>query len=126
MSDLFLMRDVDGRSLLDAERVRDCLRHLPGVWNWNENDRWCLFVCEYQFQGDRATVQWLEGCGAAIEGRGDAALQIAVEIQRCYGEEIHAVDPEGSFDIPLSEVSSLTDFQDKIARQWGRENLERG
>jgi hypothetical protein len=59
-----------------------------------------------------------------IEGMGDASLQVALEIQRRYGNDIHAVDLECSFDILLSTVTSLVDFNDKIERGWGHENLE--
>lgn len=102
-----------------------CLRHLPGVRNWDENNPRHLFFCDFDFAGDTTIVHMLDNLHISIEGMGDASLQVAIEIQRRYGDEIHAIDEGCSFCIPLSAVSSLADFNDKIVSQFGREKLER-
>jgi hypothetical protein len=119
-----LVRDLTGKSAFDPERVRRCLRGLPGVRNWDENDRNRRFFCEFDFGGNSTIVQMLDDLHVSIEGMGDASLYVALEIQRRYGDEIHAIDEGCSFDIPLSTVSSLTDFNEKITSGRGYENLK--
>jgi hypothetical protein len=123
---IFLVLDFTGKSAFDPEKVRNCLRHLPGVRNWDENDAGYQFFCDFDFAGDTTIVNMPEDSPAiSVEGMGDASLQVALEIQRRYGEEIYAISETCSFCIPLSTVSSLADFNDKIVSGFGREKLER-
>lgn len=121
MAGLFLALDMKGKSAFHVTRLRTCLEHLPGVHHWHRDSP--LF-CEFEFKGDNTIVNMLEdGNCISIEGTGDASLQVALEIYKCYGVEIHAIDPECTFDILLSTVSSLDDFKDKIRRHVGQEHL---
>jgi hypothetical protein len=129
MSGLFLLLDLKGELAFDPERVRACLRVLPGIRNWDENDPRYAFFCEFDFAEDKtiASMRNADLQGISIEGMGDASLQLALEIGRRYGEEVHAIDQEGSsFDINLSTVRSISDFNDKIERDEGNENLPPG
>jgi len=124
---ILLVLDLKGKSEFDPERLRTCLRPLPGIRNWDENNPRHQFFCEFIFDGDRTIVHMLKNDRhfVYVEGMGSASLQVALEIQRRYGEEVHAVDDGCSFYIPLSKVSSLEDFNEKIISYWGRESLER-
>jgi hypothetical protein len=129
MPGFFLFRDLKGRLAFEPERVRTCLRPIIGIRNWDEDNPRYAFFCEFDFVGDSTIVYMLNSDHQfiSVEGMGDASLQIALEIGERYGEEIHAVDEDGgSFDIILSTVSSLSDFNDKIARNVGNENLPPG
>ena len=120
---IFLVLDLTGKSAFDLGRVRGCLERLPGAHNWSK--RRVLF-CEFDFNGDSTIVNAInESRCISVEGMGDASLQVALEIQRRYGEEIYAIDETCGFCIPLSTVSSLADFNDKIMSGFGHEKLER-
>lgn len=122
-SSILLVRDLAGKSTFDPVRVRRCLESLPGVRGWST--RRPVF-CRFDFNGDTTIVNLInESRCLSIEGMGDASLQVALEVFRCYGDEIFAFDDGCSFCIPLSAVSSLADFNDKIVSQFGREKLER-
>ena len=123
---IFLVLDFTGKSAFDPERVRMCLRRLPGICKWDENDKNRQFFCEFGL-GSNNTILHMprDSRCIVIEGVGDASLQVALEIQRRYGEEVYAIDEGYSFAIPLSAVSSLADFNEKIMSDWGHENLER-
>jgi hypothetical protein len=126
MAGLFLLLDLDGELTFDAERVRACLRALHGVYNWSESDGKYEFFCEFK-SGDDFTIAYMLNSDlqfVAIDGVGEASLQVALEIGRNYGAEVHAVDGEFSeFDILLSTVTSVEDFQIKMDREEGVENL---
>ncbi len=129
MAGLFLFRDLKGILAFDPERARSCLRGLRGIRNWDEDNPQYAFFCEFDFARDSTIVYMLNADlqFISIDGMGDASLQIAMEIGQRYGEEIYAVDEEGSsFAIILSTVSSLSDFNDKIERDVGKENLPPG
>lgn len=120
---IFLVRDLTGKPAFDPARLRMCLEPLPGVHGWS--NRRSLF-CEFDFNGDSTIINLInESRCISIEGMGDASLQVALEIQKRYGDEIHAIDEACSFCIPLSTVSSLADFNDKIVSEFGHEKLER-
>lgn len=126
MAGLLLVLDLEGKYTFDPERVRSCLRGLPGIRDLDENDPHYQFFCEFDFAGDSTIVHMLakDLKFISVEGMGDASLQIALEIQRRCGEEIYAFDDGCSFCIPLSAVSSLADFNDKVMSEFGHEKLE--
>ena len=127
MASIVLVLDVVGASAFDPNEVRACLRDLSGIRDWDENDPDHAFFFEFDSAGDTTIVHMLNSDSRfiSIEGMGVASLQVALELQRRYGKEIHAIDDGCSFDIPLSTVSSLADFEEKIRCGWGHEHLER-
>jgi hypothetical protein len=125
MAGLLLLRDLEGKLSFDPETVRATIRGLAGVRNWIENSARHQFFCEFSFSGDSTIVYMLSKNlqFVSIEGMGPASLWIAMEIGRRFGGELHAVDQEYSFDIRLSSVSSIADFEEKMSRKMGQENL---
>src|SRR5438552_2227580 len=112
MAGLFLFRELEGKLAFDPERVRACIRGVPGIRNWNESNPHKPFFREFDFSGNSTMVYMLSAAdlrSISIERMGDASLNIALEIGRCYGVEIHAVDQEYSFNILLSDVTSVAD-----------------
>lgn len=124
---LFLVLNIHGTAEFDVERICALLKDLPGVRNWNESGPDRRFSCEYSYNDDLTDIHILTGDRKCIfvDGMGDASLHVAMEIQRNYGVTIHAVDKDCSCDIPITEVSSLADFADKIEHGWGFDNLLR-
>jgi hypothetical protein len=129
MAGLFLFRNLRGKFSFDSDRVRACVRGLPGIRNLDESNPRYVFFCEFDF-GDDSTIAYMLSEDlqfVSIEGMGDASLQFALEFGTRYGDEVHAVDEDGSsFDIVLSTVSSRSDFEDKINRSEGSDNLPPG
>ncbi len=82
-SGVFLFLDLTGKSASDPDRLRAFLRHLPGVRNWDESNPVYAFFFEFAYDGDRTIVQMRANDlrGIAIQGTGDASLQIALEIR---------------------------------------------
>jgi len=121
---MLLLLDYKRPSSFDFERVRLCLNALPGVRALHESDR-CVIYCEYDFEGDTTVVELSRDLShLTIRGMGPASLHAARAIQCCYGKEIYAIDEGCSFNIPLSTVATLADFEDKMERQVGGEDLE--
>lgn len=120
---IFLVNELTGKSELASEKVRTCLRELPGIRNWVENDINYLLFCEFDYGGDSTIIHMVDSRSIVIEGTGQASLQAAIEIHRCYGGEIYAIGETCCFCIPLSAVSSVADFNDKIDSEFGSEKL---
>ncbi len=84
MACILLMLDID-KSQFDGQRLRLCLEALPGIRDWLKSG---LF-CQFDFDGDTTTVYLHDSMDCiSIEGMGPASLEVARELQRCYGEEI--------------------------------------
>lgn len=126
MGGIFLMLDLKGQGEFDTKKICNCLRNLPGIRNWNESGARYPFFCEFDFGSDSTIVHMLANDlqFISVEGVGDASLQVSLELQKCYGEEIYAIDPECWFAFPLSEVTSLSDFREKMESGLGHEHLE--
>ena len=118
MTTLFLLLDLEGRKTFDPEKVRTCLQ-AENVYNWRGQDQHRLFECHFDFDGD-STIFALasDRRSANIDGMGPASIELALRLQRCYGEEIHAMDDEFVADIRLSGVASVAEFEEKLSAAY--------
>ena len=122
MAGIFLLLDLKGEVIFDIPRVRELLSHLPGVHGLHESEQ-DLFFCEFAFLGDRTIVHSSSPSCISVGGHGIADMEFALELQRLYGSTIHAVDQDCSFIVPLVEVSSRADFEEKMIKQFGIEKF---
>ena len=108
----FLVLDVNGGHAFDVDRLHKCLARMPGVRGLWAPPR---LLCQFDFNDDSTEIALVDDQCLSIRGIGDASLQAALEIQRSYGGDVHAVDPESCFEIPLSVVNSLEELRRMIA-----------
>ena len=107
--DLLLLYIGDGQQF-DEEKVFQILNSVPGVKNLNRGKTTgAIMEGNYDFSSDSTIVRLAEDLETiSISGTGDASLQLALEIQRAYHQPLHLVDSDYSFDVVLSDVSSLS------------------
>ncbi len=88
------------------------------IQNWAEPSIPCDdCLATYRFKkGDDFTTIRIKNDGETIviDGSGDASLTAALQIQLHYPDDIHMVDEGYSFDLVLSEVSSLDELKKRI------------
>lgn len=86
-----------------------------------ENDN-CGTILEsnYHFGDDFTTFRLSESLTFfSMDGTGRASQNIALEIQKQLSLPLYAFDTSYCFDIPLQEVTSLEDFEQKIKQGYG-------
>ncbi len=112
MNIMILLLDVNGKQPFQLSRIRACLEGLPGIHDWREGGKHSVFECEFDFNGDSTITRvGKELLDVSIWGLGDASLKASLEIQRCYGEEIHALSEAPRFDINLGSIASVAEMR---------------
>ncbi len=125
-SKMFLVLDLNGTIKFDPQRIRECLSALDGVHDWSDDTADALFECQFDFAGDNTIVLVpKELDSVSVWGMGDASLRVALEIQRCYDTDIHALNDSFTMDIVLSEVNSVDEFKQRIEGEWGQSAVSR-
>jgi len=54
-----------------------------------------------------------------IDGSGEASLDAALRIQSIYPETVQLIDESYSFDLPLNEIASVADLEQRIKDAGG-------
>jgi hypothetical protein len=121
MSHHLLLCDADEVSGFELGAVHQLLQSIPGVYSLRQGD----FVGSvlqgfFDFGGDTTIVELSEDTQRiSLTGTGNAALQLALEIQGRSKRPLRAFDTSYTFDVPLDSVDSLAQFQ-QMVRGEGR------
>ncbi len=118
---IFLVLDLEARECFNAQRLRGCIEGLPSISNWRESSQavlsdTLLFECDYEYGNDITRIVVHKDLRyLTIEGVGEASLQAALEIQKRYGSDIHAVIAESpGKNANLSTVNTVQDLRSKL------------
>lgn len=104
----------------DQDEVRRALQSVPGTHSFREGTVGTVFECQYDFDLDKTIVRLLEDHQSiSIAGSGDASLKIAVELQARVSSPLRLVDSDYSFDIPLSEATSIEQIRSRMVSSSG-------
>ena len=113
----FLLLYIGEGRKFDQQAVTNALR------NWAEPSQPCEgCLATYQFKsGDDFTIIRFKNDEETIviDGSGEASLSAALHIQSTYPDNIHMIDEGYSFDVILSEFSSLSELKERIKDAGG-------
>jgi hypothetical protein len=74
-----------------------------------------ILECDFSYESDFTIVRLSDDLETiTISGTGDASLKIALEIQKSYPKPIRVIDSDYNFDLQLQEISSVSEFRQKI------------
>jgi hypothetical protein len=115
MNSLFIFpireNNFDSHETFEIDKLRRDLREIKGVYNLREEN------CEgqYRFQ-DSETLFTLSNDLQRFSCRPEnaASYNLALELQKRETRPLRAVNTSYDFDLILTEIKSLTDFQEKI------------
>jgi hypothetical protein len=109
----FLLVFHDDQSPFDPDDIRRVFEDIPGTSELTtEGSR---LRCHFDFNQDTTTAHLAEDLDAiSIHCTGDASLQMALEIQRRYPQPLRVTDLDYGFDLLLSEIGSVEEFDKKI------------
>lgn len=80
----------------------------------------CLATYQFTSGDDFAIIRFTHDKETiVIDGSGDASLSAALRIQSTYPDDIHMIDEGYSFDVNLSEISSLGKLKERIKDSGG-------
>jgi hypothetical protein len=96
--------------------VRDAIAtisSIPGVLNSREGAFiGAIFECEYQVQGTKTIIRISSDAETVTaEGLGDESVKFMLEFQKRFPVDLHAIDMEYSFDLPLRGFEAVDDFK---------------
>lgn len=118
---IFLVRDMSGEARFDATKLRDCLQNMAGVSSWREGEDTVvsdtlLFDCAFGTEDNETRISVPKELRyVSIGGVGDASLQAAINIHKCYRETIHAVlAGSPGYHVDLSDVASASNLRERL------------
>ncbi len=96
--------------------VRDAIAtisSIPGVSNPREGAFiGAIFECYYEAQGVKTIVRISSDAETVTaEGLGDESVRFMLEFQKRFPVDLHAIDMEYSFDLPLRGFEAVSDFK---------------
>lgn len=104
----------------DREAVSAALHSVRGTYDHKENTLGSLLECRFDWADDSTIVRLTEDQESiSLSGSGDASLKLALELQASVGQPLRLVDSDYSFDLPLSEVSSVEDLRSRMSSESG-------
>lgn len=101
----------------DQREIVKILSEMPEVINLRQGNFIGASVeCEYT-HGDQSTIVRLSSDGETVtaEGLGDDSLKFALEFQRRLTIPLRAIDMEYSFDLSLSDISTVDEFRKRMS-----------
>ncbi|MBS0263579.1 MAG: hypothetical protein JSS02_16680 [Planctomycetes bacterium] len=113
MSQLFLIRDLQGTQRFDARRVQAIMHRIQNESRCGETNSNYQCFCEYDASGDRTAAYMLAGENRwiCIEGSGAASLSLALSIAQQYGAEMLVTDLDHVVEISPTRLPSVQDLK---------------
>ena len=107
---------IDGEQQFDKRKIQNDLESLAGVKNLNGKDfSSSTIACDYQYNGYE-TIARLEGEPTMIvmDNTSDAALHLALELQKRDERLFRITSDSGQFNFSLAPTTSLESVRQKV------------
>ncbi len=97
----------------DVKDTASAISAIPGVSNPREGAFiGAIFEGEYEAMGARTIVRISSDAETVtVEGLGDESIKFMLELQSRLNVELHVIDMDYSFNLPVKPFSTIEDFK---------------
>lgn len=115
----FLMMYISETAEFGVDDVKSAFQSVAGVSEVRENNLVaCALECDFSWGEETVIARLAEDRqSVSVDRTGEASRRFALEFQRQYGQPLHLIDEDYTFDEVLTEETTLADVERWLAAE---------